>query len=153
MNGAQSNLNGIQDYRATTPRHPSYDRNLDALLATAPPPYGPSAEATEITPLLLFDSHYDEGAQDWRDSRPQLRHIPPPPGSENDSSEEDSESVEIVRAYGRQIGSTESEDNESRWKDIDLNDWSTCISVWLLTALVIAVVSFAAAIVWILVTQ
>jgi hypothetical protein len=153
MNGPDSNLNGVQDYTATTSRHPRYDRNLDALLATAPPPYGPFGEATETTHLLLFDSHYDESEQQWRDSRPQLRHIPPPSGSENDSSEEDGESVETVRAYARHNESTDSEDNESRWKDIDLNEWSACISVWLLTALVIAVVSFAAAIVWILVTQ
>jgi len=133
-----------------TPRQPHFDHITNIPYNVPPPPYG--TPATENDPLLRYEEYIGGGERDWRGSRPQLRHIPPPPESEEGSSQEGNESDRTVRRRSvSQASSSESE--ESSLPDIDLNEWKAWIEVWLLTCLVVVTATAAVVVIWLLVTQ
>tara|TARA_R110002003_G_scaffold46_21_gene3875 strand:- start:14823 stop:15281 length:459 start_codon:yes stop_codon:yes gene_type:complete len=115
-----------------------------------PPPYnGHSASTTPFTP---YHDDFEERERRWRASLPQLRHVPPP------------EDDDRVARYGDVTSSIESEGRRRdaefraaierrRARDINLDEWSACIGVWLLTALLAMLVTGAAAVIWMLVTR
>lgn len=128
----------------TTSRQRDYNRSSHASSDAPPPSYG--APGTERDPLLGHDYISQGSKQLWRDSRPQLRHVPPPQESEDESNREDSDSVQTVR---RKIASeaTSSEGDDRPLPDINFEEWNACIGVWLLTCLVIAVATIAAVVI------
>lgn len=133
---------------STTPRQSRNGRNFDALVDIPPPPYNGHRHglATETSSLLSYDSFYDSD----RGSRPQIRHIPPSPEY---TSDDDGGSVATARRLSSQSGraSGSSERSEGGWKDTELNEWLPCICV--LTVMAVIVVSVAAAVIYMLVTQ
>jgi hypothetical protein len=135
---------------STTPRPSRNERNFDALLDIPPPPYNGHGHgtATETSSLLSYDSFYD-------DPRSQIRHVAPSPDNDSQFTDDEGGSVATVRRYSSQSASasTRSGASEGGWRDIDLNEWLPCISVWLLAMMVVMVVSGAAAVMYLLVTQ
>jgi hypothetical protein len=115
-----------------------------------PPPY--NGHSAGIAPSTPYHDDFEERERRWRASLPQLRHEPPP------------EDDDRVARYGDVTSSIESEGSirdaefraaieRRRARDIDLDEWSACIGVWLLTAFMVMLVTGAAAVIWILVTR
>jgi hypothetical protein len=110
-----------------------------------PPQSKRATSRSDDAPLHYFDDEFEEQERRWRESRPLLRHVPPPLDEEGEQAEQD-DSVQNLRIsrYNRRSGNRE---------DINLNDWVGWISIWLLTCLAVVVVGTAGVLIWILVTQ
>ncbi|KAF1921879.1 hypothetical protein BDU57DRAFT_65078 [Ampelomyces quisqualis] len=102
-----------------------------------PPPHRRSSSE----PLYHDNDGFEEQEQLWREHRPPLPHAPPARDEENGLSERDK---------------TRREREEDEWRrreDVDLDDWTEWIGIWLLTCMVMMALAGAAAVLWILVTQ
>jgi hypothetical protein len=134
-----------------TPKASHLNRQNPNMPADHPPPLynGRSAGNAPFSP---YHDDFEERERRWRASLPQLRHVPPP------------EDDDRVARYGDITSSIESEGRirdadfraaieRRRARDIDLDKWSACIGVWLLTALMVMLVTGGAAVIWMLVTR
>jgi hypothetical protein len=107
----------------------------------APPPRVNFARVDDA-PLQYSDDDFGEQERRWRESRPLIRHVPPPLDQQSDHTESDA--IQTLRALERRR-------RTSSGDDINLDDWVEWIGVWLLACMVVLAVTGAAAMIWILV--
>jgi hypothetical protein len=103
------------------------------------PPPTTAPPRTEDAPHHYSDDDLEEQERRSRESRPFLKHAPPPQDEENPIR--DSSPVSHV------IGRSE------RREGLNLADWTECFGIWLLLTFVVFVFSGAAAMIRILATQ